>query len=250
VVRDKLVDDIAALDSPEAALAWAIRRIGVKNSLSAEDAAIVERTFQGRVRVLAPEAYLETPPAESITAPDGAGPQIQLAISDPQSSGADSDVSLGETHKANKLGCRFEAANGLGVVKLRRSRDKDHLRFIATQPCTVCGRQPCEAHHIRYAQSRALGRRVSDEFTVPLCRVHHRELHRQGDERAWWSKFNTDPMPIALRFWLYTRGILGATTTREPQNLASGASHTMGREAPSSETLAPPDIENVDTTTR
>jgi hypothetical protein len=66
---------------------------------------------------------------------------------------------------------------------------QNHLRFISTQPCTVCGRQPCEAHHIRY-QPRALGRRVSDEFTMPLCRLHHRELHRQDDERAWWSKFN------------------------------------------------------------
>jgi hypothetical protein len=95
----------------------------------------------------------------------------------------------------------------LSLVKLRRSRDKDHLRFISMQPCTVCGRQPCEAHHIRYAQPRALSRKVSDEFTVPLCRVHHRELHRQGDERAWWGKFNMDPLPVALRFWQHTRGI-------------------------------------------
>jgi hypothetical protein len=43
---------------------------------------------------------------------------------------------------------------------------------------------------------------------VPLCRVHHRELHRQGDERSWWNKANIDPMPIALRFWRQTRGVL------------------------------------------
>ena len=79
---------------------------------------------------------------------------------------------------------RIDGADNLASMKPRRSRDKDHLRFIARQPCTVCGRQPCEAHHLRFAQPRALGRRVSDEFTVPLCRVHHRELHRQGDERA------------------------------------------------------------------
>jgi hypothetical protein len=45
---------------------------------------------------------------------------------------------------------------------------------------------------------------------VPLCRVHHRELHRQGVELAWWNKANIDPMPIALRFWLSTRGVLPA----------------------------------------
>jgi hypothetical protein len=102
---------------------------------------------------------------------------------------------------------RIEGPNN-PTLKPRRCRDKDHLRFIAIQPCTVCGRNPCEAHHLRYAQQRALGHRVSDEFTVPLCRVHHRELHRQGDERAWWIKANINPMPIALGFWQQTRGVL------------------------------------------
>jgi hypothetical protein len=74
-----------------------------------------------------------------------------------------------EPNKPERVG--FESADSLRVVKLRRSRDNDHLRFIAIQPCTVCGRQPCEAHHLRYSQPRALGRKVSDEFTVPLCRV-------------------------------------------------------------------------------
>ena len=110
---------------------------------------------------------------------------------------------------------RIEGADNLTSVKPRRCRDKEHLRFIARQPCTVCGRQPCEAHHLRFSQPRALGRRVSDEFTVPLCRVHHRELHRQGDERAWWNKANIDPMPIALRFWQHTRGIVPAASSNQ-----------------------------------
>jgi hypothetical protein len=46
---------------------------------------------------------------------------------------------------------------------------------------------------------------VSDEFTVPVCRVHHRELHRSGDEAAWWQKLNIDPLPVALRLWQHTR---------------------------------------------
>ena len=69
----------------------------------------------------------------------------------------------------------------------------------------VCGRQPSDPHHIRFAQQRALGRKVSDEFTVPLCRIHHRELHRKGDEAAWWKSVNIDPMPIALRLWQHSR---------------------------------------------
>jgi hypothetical protein len=38
-----------------------------------------------------------------------------------------------------------------------------------------------------------MGRRVSDEFAVPLCRTHHRAAHRSGDEVAWWKAANIDP---------------------------------------------------------
>ena len=65
---------------------------------------------------------------------------------------------------------------------------RQHLRFVAKQPCLVCGRQPCDPHHLRFAQSRGLGLKVSDEFTVPLCRAHHRELHRAGKEVDWWTR--------------------------------------------------------------
>jgi hypothetical protein len=83
--------------------------------------------------------------------------------------------------------------------KTIRLRDKDHRKFVSTQPCVVCGRSPADAHHLRFAQPRALSRKVSDEFTVPVCRVHHRELHRHGDEAAWWEGIELDPLPIALR---------------------------------------------------
>ena len=51
------------------------------------------------------------------------------------------------------------------------------------------------------AQPRSLGRKVSDEFTVPLCRRHHRELHRHGNERAWWQNQGIDPLPVAAALW-------------------------------------------------
>jgi hypothetical protein len=73
-----------------------------------------------------------------------------------------------------------------------RLRDKEHCKFVASQPCIVCGRTPCEAHHIRFAQRRAPGRKVSDEFTVPVCRLHHRELHNYGDEASWWAGVSID----------------------------------------------------------
>ena len=90
--------------------------------------------------------------------------------------------------------------------KTIRLRDKEHCKFVATQPCVVCGRTPSEAHHIRFAQPRALGRKVSDEYTVPVCRLHHRELHRYGDEASWWVGVNVDPLPIAVELWRRARG--------------------------------------------
>ena len=75
---------------------------------------------------------------------------------------------------------------------------------MAKQPCLVCGRRPSDAHHLRFAQHRALGRKVSDEFTVPLCRGHHREVHGCGDEAAWWIKAGIDPTIPARALWLET----------------------------------------------
>ena len=90
----------------------------------------------------------------------------------------------------------------------RRIRDRDHVRYVAQQPCLVCGRSPSDAHHLRFAQPPALGRKVSDEFTVPLCRGHHREIHRCGDEAAWWAKTKINPRVIARVLWLGTRPLL------------------------------------------
>jgi hypothetical protein len=78
-------------------------------------------------------------------------------------------------------------------------------RMSSAQPCLICGRRPSDAHHLRFAQPRALGRRVSDEYTVPLCRSHHRALHRCGDEAAWWKRNSVDPIAVAAELWQRTR---------------------------------------------
>jgi ERF superfamily len=81
----------------------------------------------------------------------------------------------------------------------------DEARFVSAQPCLICGRRPCDAHHLRFAQPRALGRRVSDEYVVPLCRSHHRALHRHGDEAAWWESNKVDAVVVAHELWQRTR---------------------------------------------
>ena len=93
----------------------------------------------------------------------------------------------------------------LTISEPKRIRCKEHLRFVAEQPCLVCGRSPSHAHHIRYAQPRGLGLKVSDEFTVPLCAIHHSENHTTGNERRWWQERNLDPLPVAHRLWQTSR---------------------------------------------
>jgi hypothetical protein len=96
--------------------------------------------------------------------------------------------------------------NSMRIGKPKRIRDKEHLRFVGSQPCLLCGRQPADAHHVRFAQPQALGLKVSDEFVVPLCRAHHREAHQTGNERSWWQRQNIDPLDVARGFWAKSRG--------------------------------------------
>jgi hypothetical protein len=95
--------------------------------------------------------------------------------------------------------------SALTIAEPKRLRDKDHLKFVASQPCLVCGRQPSDPHHLRFAQPRALGLKVSDEFTVPLCRDHHQQLHQAGNELAWWHDLGINALEIAKELWTQSR---------------------------------------------
>ena len=97
--------------------------------------------------------------------------------------------------------------SALAFGEPRRVRDKVHLRHVGAQPCLLCSARPADPHHLRFAQVRALGRKVSDEFTVPLCRKHHREVHHSGNEAAWWHDMGIDPIEIARELWEETRRV-------------------------------------------
>ena len=189
-LRERLVAQLAAIDSTDDAAAWAHRNLPAKNTLTAADAQIVEERFQARLSTIG-----DVPgPSE----PSHAVPVQSVMPADRPDAPAGQKTSTG-SGKAPRNG----AVRGLG--KTVRLRDKEHRKFVSRQPCLVCGRTPSDPHHLRFVQPYALGRRVSDEFTVPLCRVHHRELHRQGDEAAWWGKLSIDPVPVALKLWQHTR---------------------------------------------
>ena len=94
----------------------------------------------------------------------------------------------------------------------RRVRDREHVRFVTKQACLICGRNPSDPHHLRFVQRQALSCKVSDEYTVPLCRAHHRELHRCADEAAWWQKAAIDPTASARALWLQTHPLPASST--------------------------------------
>ena len=109
----------------------------------------------------------------------------------------------------------------LPIAEQKRLRDKSHLKFVASQPCLVCGRQPSDPHHLRFAQPRAMGMKVSDEFTIPLCRGHHRQLHQIGNEVAWWENLKINALEVAKGLWEQTHPKSAAKDTHQPYDDAA-----------------------------
>jgi len=247
--RDQLLAQLGAVTTPEQATAWAFGAIGAKNALTAADCGMVEAAFASTVAESAgaPEVVLPAPT-------EALGHEFRVEITSPAPSQSDG---ISSSNKAPNLSCRNQKSDAsltagasrvllqnsaavaavsgapgpvnnavawhidkgaLALSEPRRYRDRAHLEFVSSQPCLLCGRRPSDAHHLRFAQPRALGRRVSDEYTVPLCRTHHRGLHRRGDEAAWWESINVDPVAVALDLWAKTR-LNGAAV---PATLPSG----------------------------
>ena len=182
---------------------WAHRRLPDKNKLNGVDAKHIEAVF--RTKLLSFAAHHSEGIPDPKSGADGTG--MEGPSADAKGNGAVSESTPTETvlpqPKPRPRANRIDKAV-LTHPEPRRIRDRDHVRFVAQQACLICGRKPSDAHHLRFAQSRALGRKVSDEFTVPLCRGHHRELHRHGDEAKWWSKSGIDPTISARELWLET----------------------------------------------
>jgi hypothetical protein len=180
-LREQLVTEVEQLKSSEALAGWAHRAIALKNQLSTADAQALEEAFSAKLsqfgdfEPVAPK-HLEANGRGSKSLSVDRGEQTVTVIRKPV-----------------------------------RERDREHLKFVATQPCLLCGRTPSDAHHVKFAEQRAIGRKVSDRFTVPVCRLHHGELHRRGNERAWWDGRGVDPLVIAATLWGKTHAAAPAT---------------------------------------
>jgi hypothetical protein len=119
--------------------------------------------------------------------------------------------------------------SSLTVAAPRRYRNREHLRYVAQQACLICGRKPSDPHHLGFTQPRALGRKVSDEFAVPLCRGHHRAVHHSRDERAWWRQAGIDPIKIARKLWKKTHGMGHRRSRRAASHRPHGAAVSSSR---------------------
>ena len=146
---------------------------------------------------------------------------------------------------------RYERRGELAIAAPRRYRNREHLRYVAQQACLVCGRKPSDPHHLGFTQPRALGRKVSDEFAVPLCRGHHRAVHRSRDERSWWRQSGIDPIKVARRLWKETRG--GGNGRSEapalPRTHGAAASSDQNNEGMSATAKPPEEARRVDVPT-
>jgi hypothetical protein len=180
-LRDRLLTELNDISSGEQAATWGLQALAAKNTLLAADAERVESAFQVQLSKLASDAAAGLPAKRSRARNRGKKRRRTLV---------DKTV--------------------LSLPTPRRVRDRDHVKSVAKQPCLVCGRRPADAHHLRFAQSPALGQRVSDEFTVPLCRGHHHEVHRCGDEASWWNSTGIDPTAAARVLWLKTHPLPSA----------------------------------------
>jgi hypothetical protein len=169
---DQLLAQFEPLDSQDAITKWAHSVLPLKNQLSAADAQALEGAFSAKLKRLEVEAR----------------------------SARQNDNGVDGTPEPDLVEQQVTV-----ISKPVRERDREHLRFVASQPCLICGRTPSDAHHLKFAEQRAMSRKVSDKFTVPICRLHHRQLHREGDERAWWANHEIEPLATAARLWEQTR---------------------------------------------
>jgi hypothetical protein len=191
-LRDELLTEIAALTDGEDLALWAHRRLAAKNTLTNDDALLVEDAYR---------AILEASNRADLDPP-----------ADLTSNLNNSEVSKMRLEPEPNSLKSIEPRKVTPLRKPIRQRNKAHLTFVSSQPCLICRQSPSDAHHLKFAQPRTLGRKVSDEFTVPLCRHHHQELHRHGNEMAWWANAQITPLEAARDLW---------ATSSQPANLRS-----------------------------
>jgi hypothetical protein len=127
-LHDRLLSEIAGLQSQDRATSWARQSLPAKNRLATSDAKLVEDAFEHKLS--------EFSPSES----DGSLERSSSVSSIPGSDAASQTIGASNSadwHRSNEID-----KSVLAVSAPRRYRNKEHLRFVARQPCLLCARVP------------------------------------------------------------------------------------------------------------
>jgi ERF superfamily len=214
-LRDQLIAEIKGLMDGDDLALWAHRRLPAKNTLTKADAIAVEGAYRAVLDDSNKDVLDDLPESDSGRQSNSDYPESAAAI--------------GATGAPPQVKDQNDPQLVTPLRKPVRARNKSHLTFVAAQPCLVCQRSPCDAHHLKFAEPRTLGRKVSDEFTVPICREHHQQLHRHGNEAAWWANLGIAPLETAKELWSATLRREGSPFTEGSTAPANGDGSEMRR---------------------
>jgi hypothetical protein len=71
------------------------------------------------------------------------------------------------------------------------------MAVVRSHGCCICKNPVADAHHLRtVGHKRAAALKNGDDFTIPLCRKHHEELHISGSEKLFLDLHGIDPVSI------------------------------------------------------
>tara|TARA_Y100000004_G_C8927702_1_gene418377 strand:+ start:1064 stop:1384 length:321 start_codon:yes stop_codon:yes gene_type:complete len=88
------------------------------------------------------------------------------------------------------------------MKKKTRYENKEHLLFVSTFPCMVCGAYPVQVHHLLKPRDgkRGWGLKAGDNNVVPLCQKHHAELHTKIGNEFKFFKMHCDKEEAGMEY--------------------------------------------------
>ncbi len=93
-----------------------------------------------------------------------------------------------------------------GLIPRKRSQPDfrncpAHRAWVRRHLCSVpeCLQLPIECAHIRIGTDGGMALKPSDRWIISLCRVHHAEQHRLGED-AFSKRYDLDMLNLAREF--------------------------------------------------
>lgn len=89
----------------------------------------------------------------------------------------------------------------------------EYVEYIRSQPCVICAKPGAYPHHIkRIGMGRDRKKRLKEHFSaIPLCNLHHSELHDKGDDKFFYV--------YGIELWQKAHELLVEYLVRRPGEL-------------------------------